>query len=470
MLRSTSNKGRKTLTAGTRVLSSRLPADSAPVKAFKAIQDKAGIKHGNIAAAYDKVRTILSGLAPYMPKDVRDLADPLALFDQLNPKFAEGSMPLAYTPRGKAMDALIKLILGLDARSTFKAALDGAGQTAGGLVVINAETQELLLAVKGDPYNKGRIGVLGGQASDKDHGNTRRSALRESGEEIGNFAFNDERLIRLVTTMEWRDGPDSRGPYNITATFDLYTATSDEIAQMKESFRKHVEQTGGDPEVAGLRSISMKQTLEMIRDGQMAYFDQTQAFLMTALCLKNMDKAAAAAYAIGNNEATPAELWQLACAISQTEFNTRTVKMEGDWRRQLVVETCLPEPIKGLDEPAEPKKPVESNLHLRAQAAVANNQAHQQAATAITPAMTQPGSPEFEAMLDKLSRQVAKDFLAHHTDHPIVLQAKAMLAQKNAAPAAAPEHTDNEPTPPATEQTTVEETPTEDEATIANRS
>lgn len=443
---------RKPLKPALRVLPA-LSNSSSPVKAFKAVQDKAGIPHQNPAKAYGQLRTILSGLAPYMPQGVRGFADPLALFDQRNPKFAEGSMPLANTPRGQAMDAILKLLIGGDARTTFKVGMDGFSQTAGGLIIIDQDTHELLLAVKGDIYNKGRIGVLGGQSSDKDQGNTRKSALRESGEEIGAFPFDESRLIRLTTVNEWRATADSRGSYNITSSFDLYVASPQEITQMQESFRKHVEQTGGDPEIAGLQRIPMKQTLELIRDGQMAYFDQTQAFLMTALCLKNMDKAQAAAHAIGNTEATPAELWQLARAISQTEFDART-HVEGDWRHQLVVETCLSGQTK---QPEPVKAPVESNLHLRAQAALANQQAQQQAAEATTPAVPQPGSPAFETMLDQLSRQMAKQFLAEHPDHPVVLAAKAMLegktaAQQPTAPVEAPVAQ-----PPAVEETALAE-------------
>ncbi len=215
----------------------------------------------------------------------------LPAFVQRNPRFVEGSMPQLWggpdnlTEDGANMNAILQLMLGLDPRTLFKVAMDGAVQTGGGLIWLNAERGYAhMLVVKGDIYNKGKVGVIGGQGSDRDRGDSRKTMLRETGEEIGNFPFDKDRLFHLMKTHEWRE-TDSRGAYAIWSDFDVYLATDDETQALQAGYAKHVKATGGDPEIQGIKPFTRREVLEHIRDGRMGYFDQTQAFVMTNLII-----------------------------------------------------------------------------------------------------------------------------------------------------------------------------------------
>ncbi len=263
------------------------------------------------------------------------------LYHQKKPQFAEGSAPTADSPRGKLMDSILHAMLGLDARSTFKVAMDGFGQHAGGLIILDVDNDyNHVLVTKGDIYNKGKIGVLGGQAKDSDRGSDFSAAIRENGEEIGHFPFDPARLFHLVDTMEWREVDSRIDAYWIRAGFFVYLATSAEVLAMREGYKLHVARTGGDPEIAGLNVVKRRTVLELIRDGHMGYFDQTQAFVMTALCIPLLDKAKAALTAIGITAPEPKMLWSIARVLATPTFEQITQRTDvADWRRALDVDS-----------------------------------------------------------------------------------------------------------------------------------
>ena len=303
------------------------PTKTAGAAAFEALhpgKDFAGFQHA------------LEAVAEYLPPELAAMLDAELLFKQLNPRFLEGSFPLTTDARGDVIDALAKLVLGLDPKSRYKFAMDGFGQHAGGLIVLNEDDNYAhVLAIKGDPYNKGKIGVLGGQGSDKDQGDDLKSALREGGgEELGNYPFDPARLIYLTTTYEWRT-TDSRGHYWIKASFYVYIARGSEVTDIHRCYDRHVKATGGDPEIQSIRSFKRREVLELIRDGRMGYFDQTQAFVMTGLCLRELGKAKVALAAIGNITPTEREVWQVAAALVGEEFRSLTDLSQGDWRPKI---------------------------------------------------------------------------------------------------------------------------------------
>ncbi|MCP5405293.1 MAG: hypothetical protein H6922_03615 [Pseudomonadaceae bacterium] len=318
------------------------PANDPRVVAFSANMKRFGVAFDNPAKPYGDFCGFFEKIKPYMPEELRGFANPASMFEQRG-RFPEGSLPQAYEQRGKVVDAVLKVWLGLDFRSTFKGGMDGWGQTAGGLIVLNADNDYAhLLAVKGDPYNKGKIGVLGGQGTDADKGDTRRMALRESGEEIGTFSFDETRLFKLVSVREWRES-DSRGRYLVTSDFEVYVANQAEIDAMKTSFDGHFEAKRQDPdeEVVGLKETPRREVLELIRDGQMGYYDQTQAFVMTALAFKNLDVARRQLLALGETSPTDETLWRTAVTHSEKEFARVTDNAQGDWRKRLDVDACM---------------------------------------------------------------------------------------------------------------------------------
>jgi hypothetical protein len=257
---------------------------------------------------------------------------PSPAFVQRNPKFAEGSMPEVFSPLGEETNALLHFWFGLDPRTRFKVGMDGMGMLATGLIWLDTSNDYAhMLAVKGDIYNKGKVGVLGGMASDRDKGDPMKTMLRECGEEVGNFPYDRNRLFPIHTTDEWRE-TDSRGSYAICSTFYVYLATGEETQALVEGYARHVQATGGDPEIQSIRPFTRREVLEHIRDSRMGYFDQTQAFTMAALCLQALQH--------DWNPATFGPLsdeqrWLMARGLMMPGFRKLTDLTNGDWRPRI---------------------------------------------------------------------------------------------------------------------------------------
>ena len=253
-------------------------------------------------------------------------------FVQRNSRFAEGSMLDIDSPAGHDFDKLLHFLLGLDALSRFKVGMDGMGMLAAGLIWLDTSNDYAhMLAVKGDIYNKGKVGVLGGMAKDADKGNPFRIMVRECGEEVGKFPFDPKRLFQIHVTDEWRE-TDSRGEFAIRSAFYVYLATGEETQALVSGYAAHVQRTGGDPEIQSIRPFTRREVLEHIRDGRMGYFDQTQAFVMTNLIigalLHGWDPATF-------GPLTEEQRWLMARGLMIPTFRRMTDLTEGDWRPRL---------------------------------------------------------------------------------------------------------------------------------------
>lgn len=275
----------------------------------------------------------LRGLLADKP-DLLPFAEPGGMFRQLR-KFPEGSVPMLDSPRGKVVDIILHDMLKLASNTFFKGAMDGFSQLAGGLLLLVRRkdgSYRLMLAKKGDPFNPGKIGVIGGQASDKDEGDTRLCTERETGQET-NLPIDLGRLIPLVRTLENRNAGgvlvDGRmEAYPILSDFYLYVVDEDEAAEMMAAFREHVAKNPDrDPEVESLHQYRIHEVLEMIRDGKIAYYDQTAAFVMLALCIRHVQ----------DMPQPTARVWRVAAIDVEDEYKRIIDLSQGDWRPKLDV-------------------------------------------------------------------------------------------------------------------------------------
>jgi hypothetical protein len=256
-------------------------------------------------------------------------------FRQRNPRFAEGSMPDVFSPLGEETDKLLHFLFGLDPRTRFKVGMDGMGMLATGLIWLDTSNDYAhMLAVKGDIYNKGKVGVLGGMASDRDKGDAMKTMLRECGEEVGKFPYDQNRLFQIHTTDEWRES-DSRGAFAIRSTFYVYLATGEETQALVAGYARHVQATGGDPEIQSIRPFTRREVLENIRDGRMGYYDQTAAFVMTAVCISALDVVRLMISRMPDLTVTEEQAWLMARGLTIHQFQRLTNMKNGDWRPRI---------------------------------------------------------------------------------------------------------------------------------------
>lgn len=264
------------------------------------------------------------------------------LFLQKNPKFPEGSAPLANSHRGELVHGMLHAMLALDYRTDFKVGMDGFGMHAGGMIVLNQDNFDHFLVAKGDDYNVGRIGVLGGLGKDEDEGDDFTAALREHGAEIGKFPFDPTRLFYFFTANEWRTTDTRVEAYWLKSSYYIYLATSGEMDAMQEGYKVHALRTKrGDGEIAGLLRVPRRGVLEAINSGRMINFDQTQAFVMVALCIPLLETARTGLAAMGITEPSHEQVWRLATLLADKRFKGLTDLSEGDWRPKLPVDTLM---------------------------------------------------------------------------------------------------------------------------------
>jgi hypothetical protein len=267
-----------------------------------------------------------------------EVEEDINLIVQRNPKFPEGSMPSeGETERRAIINAFIKGALGLDPddkRSFFKVGMDGWGQHGGGLIILNADANyAAVLALKGDPYHNGQVGTIGGQGADVDKGDDLAATLREKGQEVGKFPFDPARLIELCKTDEWRTR-DSRGEYWVKCTFYVYIARQDEVDQLMAGYNRHVTETGGDPEIKGLKQIPLVDLATFMVEKRTGYVDQCEAFVMLLLCMKNLGKARNM-LEMANVTYNDQILWKQAGILAYTPFKGIVTDRSGDWLGKL---------------------------------------------------------------------------------------------------------------------------------------
>lgn len=263
----------------------------------------------------------------------------LPQFVQRNPKYMEGSMPQLWggpdnlTEDGANMDAILKLMLGLDPLTRFKVALDGALQGAAGMIIYNEERDTFLLAVKGDPYNSGKIGILGGQGSDKDRANAMTMLMRELVEEIGKSILAKSKPFEILTTEEWRE-TDTRGVYGIWARFFVRLVNNEEEADIIRGFEGFQTKLNlKDHEIRKLHAYTRREVLENIRNGRMGYYDQTAAFVLVNMIIGQMGLMAKQFN--GWNLLKESQRWLMTKALVIDAFQDATDLSKGDWRTNI---------------------------------------------------------------------------------------------------------------------------------------
>lgn len=264
--------------------------------------------------------------------------EPDDLYVQLNPRFVEGSAPMANSERGKLVDIFLHGLLALDAKTIFKVGMDGFGQHGGGLIVLDVDNDfDHLLVTKGDRYNLEKVGVIGGQGADVDEGDDLKALLREQGQEVGRFPFDPDRFFKFVQTQAVRRTDSRVETYWVKATFYVFLATGAEMQAMRDGYKLHVARTGGDPEILGLNTLTRREVLDFVRSQKIVFAEQAEAFVTVALTIPYLLQAEAMLRNSGYSEPKASMVWGIARELALPELEEILAYGE-DWRNTLIVD------------------------------------------------------------------------------------------------------------------------------------
>lgn len=277
-----------------------------------------------------------------LPDEMAEFRELAAFYVQKKERFAEGSTPFLPTPRGRAMNRLLKVLLGLDAdesRSRFVAHGEGAVLAAAGLypVVVDLDdwrNSRIAQVHKGDPFTGGTIGAIGGNADAEDKGNPLATLLRESEQEL-KWMLEPEQLIDIGMYQGWRVGDGRFEAFSLWCQAYVLPVGDDELAAIgHRAFTRTVKRGDEELEVVGLEGFTPTDILQHMRSGRINFPENWKVLTSILSTLPHLaDAYDMLAYPVEH----PSIPWGVAQAMGRKRYDTLVAGGEG-WHTRLELE------------------------------------------------------------------------------------------------------------------------------------